>query len=352
MKTIKIADRSIGADFPPFVIAELSANHNGKLDRAIEIIKMVKHAGADAVKLQTYTANTMTIDCDNDDFRINGGLWDGYNLYQLYKEAHTPLEWHKQLFDTARELDLLCFSTPFDEEGVDLLEDLNAPAYKVASFEAIDLPLIKYISQTGKPMIISTGMANQNEISEAVETARSSGCNDLVLLHCISAYPAPANEANLKTIPDLAKRFGVLAGLSDHTLGTAVAVSSVALGAVAIEKHVTLSRQDKGPDSEFSLEPDELARLCKDIKTAWEALGCKNYERTSSEKDNAKFRRSIYAVADIRAGETLTSENIRRIRPGFGLPPKHFEELLGSTAKNVIRRGTPLSWDLIVDKHK
>ncbi|MFK5893085.1 MAG: pseudaminic acid synthase, partial [Pseudomonadota bacterium] len=278
-KEIIIADRKIGNNYPPYIIAEMSANHNGDIKRAFETIEMAKKMGADAVKIQSYTADTITIDCDNDEFMIKGGLWDGYNLYRLYEWAQTPFEWHKPLFDHARKIELTLFSTPFDETAVDLLEDLNAPAYKIASFEAIDLPLIKYVAETGKPMIISTGMANLEEITEAVETARENGCQQLVLLHCISSYPAPAEQSNLKTIVDLRERFSVVSGLSDHTLGTTVSVAGVALGASVIEKHVTISRADKGPDSEFSLEPDELMKLCQDSRTAWSSLGEVGYER-------------------------------------------------------------------------
>lgn len=339
--------RKIGEGNPPFIIAELSANHNGSIEKAIDTIKMAKRMGADAIKLQTYTADTMTIDSSAPDFMIRGGLWDGYNLYQLYVEAHTPIEWHKTLFDTARDAGLICFSTPFDERAVDILEDLNAPAYKVASFEAVDIPLIKYIAATGKPMIISTGMANLDEIGEAVSAARDNGCRDLCLLHCISAYPAPASEANLRTVRDLAEKFDVVSGLSDHTLGTAVAVSSVSLGAAIIEKHVTMSRQDKGPDSSFSLEPEELKTLCEDARTAWLALGSVSYERADSERDNVKFRRSIYVVSDIPKGERLTRENVRRIRPGYGIAPKYYDQVLGKRAAVDLDAGTPLSFDMI-----
>ncbi len=344
---ISIANRKIGTDYPPYIIAELSANHNGDLKRALQTIDMVKAQGADAVKIQTYTADTMTINCDQDDFQIQEGLWRGYNLYRLYEWAQTPFDWHKPLFDHARKIELTIFSTPFDETAVDLLEDLNTPAYKIASFEAIDLPLIKYVANTGKPMIISTGMADLEEITEAVETARDNGCHELVLLHCISGYPTPVEQANLKTIPDLAKRFNVIAGLSDHTLGTTVATTSVALGASVIEKHVTLSRQEKGPDSEFSLEPNELNRLCKEAKIAWSAMGHAGYERKASEMENIKFRRSIYVVKDMKAGEEFTTENIRRIRPGFGLSPKYFEQIIGKKSKADIKQGTALCWKVI-----
>jgi N-acetylneuraminate synthase len=341
-RELLIAGRNIGRNFPPYIIAEMSANHNGKLERALQTIEMAKSSGADAVKIQTYTADTMTIDCDSEDFQIRGGLWDGYNLYRLYQWAQTPYEWHKPMFDHARKIGITLFSTPFDETAVDLLEDLNAPAYKIASFEAVDLPLIEYVARTGKPMIISTGMASLEEIEEAVETARQGGCNDLVLLHCISSYPAPVEQSNLRTIPDLAERFNVISGLSDHTLGTTVSVASIALGASIIEKHVTLSREDKGPDSEFSLEPRELEQLCSKSKDVWLALGEAGFERKPSEESSVKFRRSIYVVKEIKAGEMFTEKNIRRIRPGFGLEPRHFKSVLGKSASCDIGAGVAL----------
>lgn len=345
---VVIAGRKIGPAYPPYIIAEMSANHNGKIERALQTIDMAKAMGADAIKMQTYTADTITIDCDNEDFQIKGGLWDGYSLYQLYKWAETPFEWHKPLFDHARKTGITLFSTPFDETAVDLLEDLNAPAYKIASFEAVDLPLIKYVAQTRKPMIISTGMANLEEIGEAVQTARENGCEQLVLLHCISSYPAPVEESNLRTITDLGERFQVIPGLSDHTLGTTVSVASVALGACVIEKHVTLSRQDKGPDSEFSLEPDELKRLCEDTRTAWLATGHAGYRLKAAEQESLKYRRSIYVVEGMKAGEVFSRKNIRRIRPGFGIEPKYYEEVLGKKVARDVVKGTPLDWDLVV----
>ncbi|MDH5471993.1 MAG: pseudaminic acid synthase [Gammaproteobacteria bacterium] len=346
MKTISIAGRKIGEQYSPYIIAELSANHNGRLERALESIDMAKAMGADAVKIQTYTANTMTIDSENEDFQIKGGLWDGYNLYRLYKWAETPYEWHKPIFDYARKVGITLFSTPFDETAVDLLEDLNTPAYKIASFEAVDLPLIKYVAKTKKPLIISTGMANIEEISEAVETARENGCDELVLLHCISSYPAPIEQSNLRTIPDLGRRFNVVPGLSDHTMGTTVAIAGVALGACVIEKHVTLSRQDKGPDSEFSLEPEELRKLCQESKDAWMALGQESYMLKTAEQASLKHRRSIYVVEDLEIGDVLTTDNIRRIRPGHGLAPKYYDDVLGKKLVKAVKRGTPLSWDL------
>ena len=344
---MKINNRTISSQQLPYIIAELSANHNGSIERAFESILAAKEAGADAVKIQTYTADTMTIDCDREEFQITGGLWDGYSLYDLYKEAQTPYEWHKRLFDYAKEIGITIFSTPFDETAVDLLEELEVPVYKIASFEMTDLPLVKYVAQTKKPMIISTGMANLEEITEVVRVAKENGCTDLILLHCISSYPAPAEQSNLQTIPDLAERFGVITGLSDHTMGTTVATTSVALGACLIEKHFTLSRTDKGPDSEFSLEPQELKQLCIDTKIAWQSLGQAGYERKEVEKSNVRFRRSIYAVKNIKKGDKLTKENIKRIRPGFGLEPKHYEKILSKVAKFDIVRGMPISFDLI-----
>ena len=325
---MKIKDRQIGENHPPYIIAELSANHNGSLERALKTIKMAKSMGADAVKFQTYTPDTLTIDSDKEDFRIKGGLWDGFTLYELYQSAFTPFEWHEEMFNYAQSVGITCFSTPFDESAVDLLEDLNTPAYKVASFEIIDIPLIQYIASTKKPMIISTGMANKEEIQEAVDVARENGNNELILLHCISGYPTPVEQCNLMTIPDMKNCFGLPVGLSDHTLGIEVSIASIALGASVIEKHVTLNASDKGPDSEFSIEPDQLNSLCIKCKSAWEALGSAGYERKPVEKDNIKFRRSIYVVRDIDSGEALTKENIRRIRPGYGLPPKYFNELI------------------------
>ncbi len=346
-KSITIDGRKIGLDYPPYIIAELSANHNGDIERAFKIMEEAKKAGADAIKLQSYTHDTITMDCDSDEFQIKGGLWDGQTLYELYKGAHMPWEWHKPLFEKAKELGITIFSSPFDFTAVDLLESLNAQAYKIASFEVIDLPLIARVAKTGKPMIISTGMATQQEIKEAIETARNNGCEELVVLQCVSGYPAPPEQYNLRTIPDIAERFNVLSGLSDHTIDNATAVASVALGACLIEKHVTLDRNGGGADDSFSLEPKELAQLCKDSKTAWSALGNANYERTEAEKGNVKFRRSLYVVKDVKAGEIFTHENIRSIRPGYGVPPKNIERFLGKKAEKTIKMGTPLSNDHI-----
>ena len=346
-KFIEIDGRKIGLDYKPYIIAELSANHNGDINNAFKIIEMAKKAGADAIKLQTYRPDTITIDCDKEDFQIHGGLWDGNSLYQLYEWAHTPWEWHEALFEKAKEVGITIFSSPFDFTAVDLLEELNAPAYKIASFELVDHALIAKVAKTGKPLIMSTGMADKEEIHEAIAVAKDNGCKELVVLHCVSGYPAPADQYNLRTIKDMQSRFNILSGLSDHTIDNATAVASVALGACLIEKHVTLDRNGGGPDDSFSLEPQELEALCKDTKTAWQALGQVNYERTEAEKGNVKFRRSLYVVKDVAEGEMFTSENVRSIRPGFGLAPKHYEAILGKKAKQNIVRGTPLTFDVI-----
>ena len=329
MREIAIDGRKIGLSHRPYIIAELSANHNGDIERAFKIMESAKAAGADAIKLQTYTADTLTIDCDSEDFQIRGGLWDGQTLYNLYTEAAMPWEWHKPLFDKAAELGITIFSSPFDSTAVDLLEGLNAPAYKIASFELIDLPLIARVARTGKPMIMSTGMANQGDIREAIDTAKDNGCNEMVILHCVSGYPAPADQYNLQTISDLSVRFDVLSGLSDHTVDNATAIAAVALGACLIEKHVTLDRLGGGPDDSFSIEPDELAKLCADAKTAWQALGKINYDRTDAETGNSKFRRSLYFVKNAIAGDEITEDIVKSIRPGYGLAPKHLPEVLG-----------------------
>ncbi|ATC81550.1 MULTISPECIES: pseudaminic acid synthase [Pseudoalteromonas] len=343
---ITIGGRKVGPQFPPYIIAELSANHNGDIKRAMQILEMAKHSGADAIKIQTYTQDTLTINCDKPEFKIKGGLWNGRTLYDLYTEAHMPWEWHKPLFEKANELGITIFSSPFDYTAVDMLEELGAPAYKIASFEAIDLPLIEYVAKTGKPMIISTGMANEKEIREAVDAAKNAGCKELVVLHCVSGYPAPAEDYNLSTIPDMAKRFAVLTGLSDHTIDNTTAITSVALGACLIEKHVTLDRKGGGPDDSFSLEEPELTQLCRDSKTAWQALGKVNYQRKKSEEGNMVFRRSLYAVKDIEEGEYFTTENVRSIRPGYGLAPKYLNDVIGKRSKIAIKKGTPLSLEL------
>ena len=348
-KDIEIAGRRIGPDQPPYVVAELSANHNGDLPRALEIVEAAAEAGADAIKLQTYTADTITIDHDGPGFLIEQGLWKGRRLHELYEEAHTPWDWHPALFERGRALGLQVFSSPFDPTAVAFLEDLEAPAYKIASFEAVDLPLIQTVARTGKPMIISTGMADETEITEAVAAAREAGCHELLLLHCVSGYPTPVDEANLLTLVDLAARHDVAVGLSDHTLGTAVAIAATALGSVMIEKHFTLRRADGGPDSAFSLEPDELRALVEGVRAAWSARGAIDYSRKQSEKGNSLFRRSLYVVADMAEGEPFTTDNLRSIRPGFGLPPKRLPEMLGRRAARAIERGTPLSDDLVSD---
>jgi len=347
LPSINIAGRRIALDTSPYIIAELSANHNGKLETALKIIEEAKKAGADAIKLQTYTADTITLDCDSEDFQIRGGLWDGKTLYKLYQEAHMPWEWHTPLFEYARKLGITIFSSPFDNTAVDLLESLNAPAYKIASFEAIDLPLIRYVASTGKPMIISTGMANAEEIQEAIDAARSGGCKELAILHCVSGYPAPAEEYNLRTIPAMIERYGLVTGLSDHTLDNTTAVTSVALGACIIEKHFTLNRNGGGPDDSFSLEPEDLKALCTQTKTAWSALGKIKTERSESEKGNAQFRRSLYICKAIKCGELITADNIRSVRPGFGAAPKHYDAFLGKVARKDLLAGTPLSWDVV-----
>ncbi|MFH6564789.1 pseudaminic acid synthase [Pseudomonas kulmbachensis] len=344
---ISIAGRPIGPDYAPYIIAELSANHNGKLETALKIIEEAKKAGADAVKLQTYTADTITLDCDSEEFQIHGGLWDGKNLYQLYKEAQMPWEWHAILFEHARKLGITIFSSPFDNTAVDLLESLNAPAYKIASFEAVDLPLIKYVASTGKPMIISTGMADADEIQEAIQAARDGGCKELAILHCVSGYPAPAADYNLRIIPDMKSRFGLVTGLSDHTLDNTTAIASVVMGASIIEKHFTLDRSGGGPDDSFSLEPAELSALCRDSKTAWASLGQVDYGRKSSEQGNVKFRRSLYFVKDLNAGDVITADAVRSVRPGFGLAPKHLENLIGRTVRQDVKSNTAVTKESI-----
>jgi N-acetylneuraminate synthase len=347
LKTITIDGREIGENKPPYIIAELSANHNGVLEKALDTISEAKKRGAHAIKLQTYSADTMTIDCNKEDFIIKGGLWDGYQLYELYKLAQTPFSWFKTMFDHASKVGITCFSTPFDETAVDLLEELNTPAYKIASFEATDLPLIKYVASTKKPMIVSTGMADFQEIEEMVEAATDAGCKDLIILHCISSYPAPIDQSNLRTITDLRDRFGVQVGLSDHTTTNTASVVATTLGASLIEKHFILDRNDKGPDSSFSIMPEELEKLCQETSDAWLSMGEAGYERKVAERGNAKFRRSVYFVKDLNAGDIITADSIRRIRPGFGLPPKYEEELIGKRVVQDVTIGTATSWNLI-----
>nr|WP_294867099.1 pseudaminic acid synthase [uncultured Pseudogulbenkiania sp.] len=344
---IEICGRKISEDFSPYVIAEMSANHNGDLAVAFRLIEEAKRAGADALKIQTYRADTITLKSDLPDFQINDGLWAGRTLFELYEWAHTPWEWHAPLFEHARKLGITIFSSPFDHTAVDLLEDLNAPAYKIASFEAVDLPLIKYVAGTGKPMIISTGMADVEEIEEAIAAARSGGCKELAILHCVSGYPAPAEDYNLRTIPDMIRRFGLVTGLSDHTLDNTTAIASVALGASIIEKHFTLDRNGGGPDDSFSLEPAELAALCRDSKTAWAALGAIDYGRKSSEMGNVKFRRSLYFVRDLKTGETIGPDDVRSVRPGFGLPPKYLDLIIGKRVLCDVVTNTPVRAEII-----
>ncbi|HCV3188719.1 pseudaminic acid synthase [Acinetobacter baumannii] len=339
---MQINHRNIGIQYPPYVIAELSANHNGHLETALKIIEEAKRCGADAVKLQTYSADTITLNSQNEEFMIRGGLWDGQSLYELYQKAQMPWEWHKPLFDYARALDITIFSSPFDRTAVDLLEDLNAPAYKIASFEAVDLPLIKYVASTGKPMIISTGMADKEEIGEAIQAAYDGGCKELVVLHCVSGYPAPAEDYNLLTMVDMMKSFNVPVGLSDHTLDNTTAIAAVTLGACVIEKHFTLDRNGGGPDDSFSLEPKELQHLCQSAKTAWQALGRVDYGRKSSEQGNAQFRRSLYFVKDLKAGDVIDESSIRSVRPGYGLPPKFYDEILGKKVTRDIVKNRPV----------
>lgn len=347
MNKFSILGRPIGPQYEPYVIAEMSANHNGNIDTAFRIIEEAKRSGADALKIQTYTPDTITLDSDLPDFQIKGGLWDGKTLYELYEWAHTPWDWHKPLFEHAQKQGITIFSSPFDNTAVDLLEDLNAPAYKIASFEAVDLPLIKYVAGTGKPMIISTGMADSVEIQEAIDAAREGGCKELAILHCVSGYPAPAEDYNLRTIPDMIKRFGLITGLSDHTLDNTTAITSVALGASIIEKHFTLDRSGGGPDDSFSLEPTEMTALCRDSKTAWAALGQVDYGCKSSEQGSAQFRRSLYFVRDMKAGETISHTDIRSVRPGYGIEPKHLTEVIGKSVRSDISRNTPVSWIMV-----
>ncbi|CCF00773.1 RkpQ: sialic acid synthase (plasmid) [Sinorhizobium fredii HH103] len=346
-RVLTIAGRKIGPGFAPYVIAEMSANHNGRIETALSLIDRAKEVGADAVKLQTYRPDTITLDSDADDFRIEGGLWGGKTLYQLYSEAYMPWEWHAPLFDHARKIGITIFSSPFDATAIDLLEDLSAPAYKIASFEAVDLPLIRYAASTGKPMIISTGMADDEEIAEAIEAAREGGCKDLAILHCVSGYPAPASDYNLRTIPDMIERFGLATGLSDHTLDNTTAIASVALGGSLIEKHFTLDRSGGGPDDSFSLEPHEFAALCRDARTAWEALGNVDYGHKSSETGNVKFRRSLYFVKSLKAGDIVTADAVRSVRPGFGLAPKYLDQILGKALRKDVQVNTPVTMDSV-----
>ena len=344
---IEIAGREISSSHPPYIIAELSANHNGSLETAVRIIDEARLAGADAVKLQTYKPDTITIDSDLDDFKITDGLWKGRTLYDLYQEAHMPWEWHKPLFQHASDIGITIFSTPFDYTAVDLLEDLNAPAYKIASFEAIDLPLIRYVASTRKPMIISTGMASLEETQEAVATAKEGGCSSIAILHCVSGYPTPIEECNLASIVDMSRRFGLVTGLSDHTLGPVASTTAVALGASIIEKHFTLDRAGGGPDDSFSVEPSEMVELCRDLRSAWKSIGVADHKVRDSEMGNIQFRRSLYAVEPILKGSYITEKNVRSVRPGYGLAPKYLDSLIGKTAAKNIERGQAMDWSLV-----
>ena len=347
--TVKIDNRPIGQDQPPFIIAEMSGNHNQSLERALEIVEAAAKTGAHALKIQTYTPDTMTLDLDEREFHISdpNSLWAGTSLYKLYGEAYTPWEWHKPIFDRARELGIIPFSTPFDDTAVDFLESLDVPCYKIASFENTDLPLIRRVAATGKPLIISTGMASIAELDDTVRAAREAGCKDLILLKCTSTYPATAQNTNILTIPHLREMFDCEVGLSDHTMGVGVSVGSVALGATVIEKHFTLNRADGGVDSSFSMEPAEMVQLVVETERAWQALGQVSYGATEAEKKSVQFRRSLYIVKDLKAGDVLTKENVRAIRPGFGLPAKYLEKVLCRTVKQDVKRGTALGWGLL-----
>ena len=347
---VSIAGRRIGPGHEPYVICELSGNHNGSLERALQLLEEAATTGADAIKIQTYTADTITMDVDRPEFRIHGGLWDGRSLYELYQEAQTPFEWHAAIFERAKKRGVTIFSSPFDETAVDLLAGLDAPAYKIASFEAVDLPLIRYAAAKGKPLIISTGMANRAEIEAARDAALSGGAAGVLLLHCVSSYPATFEDANVRTIPDMAARFGTPVGLSDHTPGTAAAVAATAMGAAAIEKHFTLARSDGGPDAAFSLEPAEFSALVRDTRDAFASLGRAHYDLLGSETANRQFRRSLYVVADVKAGEALSRANVRSVRPGVGLPPGELDAVLGRRAARDLTRGEPLDWSMLAPK--
>ena len=341
-QTITIDKTKIGDSYPPYVIAEMSANHNGNIHDAFKIIEKAKKSGANAVKIQTYKPSTITIKSELPDFLIKDGLWKGKSLYELYESAHTPWSWHKDLFEYANKVGITMFSSPFDTTAIDLLEDLNTPAYKIASFEVIDLPLIRYAASTKKPMIISTGMANEEEIDEAIEAARDAGCVELAILHCVSGYPAPPKDYNLRTLVDMKKRFEVITGISDHTLNNVTALASISLGASIIEKHFTLDRSRGGPDDSFSLEEKDLIELCELSKVAWDSLGEVDYSTKESEKINLKFRRSLYFIKDLRKGDIITENDIRSIRPGFGISPKYFDEIIGKKVKKDVMYGTPV----------
>lgn len=349
-KYLTIAQRKIGREYPPFVIAEMSGNHNMSLDRALAIVDAAAKTGAHALKLQTYTADTLTLDVHDGDFFISDeqSLWKGSSLHRLYQQAYTPWEWHRPIFDRCHELGMICFSTPFDDAAVDFLEDLDVPAYKIASFENVHLPLIRKVAKTGKPMIISTGMATLAELDEAVTIARQAGCRDIILLKCTSSYPASPENSNILTLPHLRNLFGVEVGLSDHTMGIGAAVAAVALGATVIEKHFTLNRAEGGVDSAFSLEPDEMRSLVVESERAWKALGQIQYGPSEHEKKSLKFRRSLYVAADMLEGETFSQDNLRIVRPGYGLPPKYFDLLLGRRVNRTVTKGTAVTWDILL----
>ena len=347
---IIIAGREISRNNSPYVIAELSANHNGNFETALKIIEEAAKAGADAVKLQTYRPDTITLDSDTDEFIVKGGLWDGRTLFDLYQEAHLPWEWHKPLFEHAKAVGISIFSSPFDTTAVDLLEELNAPAYKIASFEAVDLPLIRYVAATGKPMIISTGMSDQDDIQEAIDAAKEGGCKELAILHCVSGYPAPAANYNIRTLDDMRSRYGLVTGLSDHTLDNTTAISSVAMGASIIEKHFTLDRKGGGPDDSFSMEPRDLKNLVDSVSTAHQCLGKVDYGLKSSEVGNVKFRRSLYFVKDLKAGDVITKDSVRSVRPGYGIAPKYLNSVIGAIVKKDVEYGHAVTLDVIKKK--
>jgi len=344
---IEISGTRIGPSYSPYIIAEISANHNGKIENAYKLIAEAKNAGASAVKIQTYTPDTITMNCSKPEFQISDGLWKGQTLYDLYRSAYMPWDWQPHLFQFAKEIGVILFSSPFDFTAVDFLEGLDAPAYKIASFEAVDLPLIKYAASTGKPLIISTGIADKQEIGEAIDAALGAGCSEIAILHCVSGYPATPSDYNLATIPDIRDSFDVVVGLSDHTISNTTAIASVSLGAALIEKHFTLNRQGGGPDDSFSLEPADLEELCRETKIAHEALGQINYDLKEGEKENSKFRRSLYFTTDLKKGHEIRQSDVRSIRPGYGLAPKFLDQIIGSHTNDDVSAGTACSWDLI-----